>query len=183
MCSCQHKFCVLNTFHSNHEASPLADKQANANQHEQYTCTPFCFVWWNIYFFYPPFTTKFLFQEKLWSLNISLVMSNFIKCEPSMIWNSKFECLFWGKNWNSASLKTLFCPKKVFLAIIVVKKLYKTEELLMMQFYLFLFVRISNSIKKAIFCDFQNWLISMEYLLLWCSFLNKILIPWEAMVF
>ena len=142
-----------------------------------------CFLWWNIYFFYAPFTTKFLFQEKLWPLNISLVMSNLIKCEPSMIWNSKFESLFLGKNWNSASLKTLFCPKKVFLAIIVVKKLYKTEELLRMQFYLFVFVRISNSIKKTIFCDFQNWLISMEYLLLLCSFLNKILISWEAMVF
>ena len=142
-----------------------------------------CFLWWNIYFFYAPFTTKFLFQEKLWPLNISLVMSNLIKCEPSMIWNFKFDILFLGKNWNSASLKTLFCPQKVFLAIIVVKKLYKTEELLRMQFYLFVFVRISNSIKKTIFCDFQKWLISMEYLLLLCSFLNKILISWEAMVF
>ena len=49
-----------------------------------------CFLWWSIYFFYACFTTKFLFQEKLWPLNISLVMSNLVKCEPSMIWNSKF---------------------------------------------------------------------------------------------
>ena len=63
---------------------------------------------------FAPFTTKFLFQEKLWPLNISLVMSNLIKCGPSMIWNSKFECLFFGENWKSLSLKTLFCPKKVF---------------------------------------------------------------------
>ena len=73
-----------------------------------------CFFWWNIYFFYAPFTVTFLFQEKLWPLNISLVMSNVLRREPSMIWNSKFGCLFFGKNWNSASLKTLFCPKKVF---------------------------------------------------------------------
>ena len=73
-----------------------------------------CFLWWNIYFFYAPFTTKFLFQEKLWPLNISLVMSNLIKCEPSMIWNSRFDCLFLGKNWNSTSLKTFLPPKSFF---------------------------------------------------------------------
>ena len=44
-----------------------------------------CFLWWNIYFLYTPFTVKFLFQEKLWPLNISFVMSNLIKCEPTMI--------------------------------------------------------------------------------------------------
>ena len=115
-----------------------------------------CFLWWNIYFFYAPFATKFLFHKKLLPLNISLVMSNLIKCGPSMTWNSKSECLFLGKNWNSASLKILFCPTKSFLVIIVVKKLYKTEELLRMQFYLFVFVWISNSIKKTIFWDFQN---------------------------
>ena len=83
-----------------------------------------------------------------------------------MIWNFKFEILFLGKNWNSASLKTLFCPQKVFLAIIVVKKLYKTEELLRMQFYLLVFVRISNSIKKTIVIfkiDWFRWNIYFFY--------------------
>ena len=42
------------------------------------------------------------------------VMSNLIKCEPSMIRNSNIECLFLEKNWNSASLKTLLPTEKFF---------------------------------------------------------------------
>ena len=45
-------------------------------------------------------------------------------------------------------MNALFCPKKGFLAIIVIENLYKTEELLKMQFCMFVFVRIANLIKK-----------------------------------
>ena len=53
-------------------------------------------------------------------------------------------------------MNALFCPKKGFLAIIVIENLYKTEELLKMQFYMFVFVRIVNLIKKTVICYFQN---------------------------
>ena len=61
-------------------------------------------------------------------------------------------------------MNALFCTKKGFLAIIVIENLYKTEELLKMQFYMFVFVRIANLIKETVICYFQNWLILMEYL-------------------
>ena len=53
-------------------------------------------------------------------------------------------------------MNTLFCPQKGFLAIIVIENLYKTEELLKIQFYMFVFVRIANLIKKALIWYFQN---------------------------
>ena len=87
---------------------------------------------------------------------MSLVMSNLIKWEPGMIRNSKFERMFLTKNWNNTSMNALFCPKKGFLAIIVIENLYKTEELLKMQFYMFVFVRIANLIKKTVICYFQS---------------------------
>ena len=53
-------------------------------------------------------------------------------------------------------MNALFCPKKGYLAIIVIENLYKTEELLKMQFYMFVFVRIANLIKKTVICYFQS---------------------------
>ena len=43
--------------------------------------------------------------------------------------------MFLKKNWNNTSMNALFCPQKGFLAIIVIENLYKTEELLKMQFF------------------------------------------------